>query len=55
MLKTYEVTYTLTVTERVEAESKEDAEVAFSELWSDAGDLVDMGMYKIKRVKDSNA
>jgi len=55
MLKTYEVTYTLKVTERVEAESKEDAEVAFSELWSDAGDLVDMGTYKIKRVKDSDA
>ena len=48
MTKRYQVTYTLTVTEEVEAEDKEDAEVAFSELWSDAGDLVDMGKYKIK-------
>ena len=53
MSKTYEVTYTLKVTEIVEADSKEDAEVAFSELWSDAGDLVDMGTYKIKRIKDA--
>jgi hypothetical protein len=55
MLKTYQVTYTLTVTETVEAENKADAEVAFSELWTDAGDLVDMGTYKIKRVKDCDA
>jgi|LauGreDrversion4_2_1035121.scaffolds.fasta_scaffold1090797_3 hypothetical protein len=53
MTKLYEVTYTLKVTETVEADSKEDAEQAFSELWSDAGDLVDMGTYKIKRIKDA--
>lgn len=53
MTKLYKVTYTLTVTEEVEADSKEDAEVAFSELFSDAQDLLEMGKYKIKRVKES--
>lgn len=55
MLKTYEVTYTLTVTERVEAVNKEEAEQAFSELFSDANDLTCLGKYKVKRVKDSDA
>jgi hypothetical protein len=53
MPKLYKVTYTLTVTEEVEADSKEDAEQAFSELFSDAQDLLEMGTYKIKRVKES--
>ena len=48
MTKRYQVTYTLTVTEEVEAEDKEDAEQAFSELFSDAQDLLEMGKYKIK-------
>ena len=48
MTKLYEVTFTLTVTEEVEADSKEEAEQAFSELWSDAQDLIDFGKYKVK-------
>ena len=48
MTKLYEVTYTLTVTETVEAENKAEAEQAFSELFSDAQDLLDIGKYKIK-------
>ena len=48
MTKLYEVTYTLKVTETVEADSKEDAEQAFSELFSDANDLTCLGEYKIK-------
>ena len=53
MTKLYKVTYTLEVTEEVEADSKEDAEQAFSELFSDAQDLLEMGKYKVKRVKES--
>ena len=52
MSKQYKVTYTLEVTEIVEADSKEDAEQAFSELFSDANDLTCLGKYKIKRVKE---
>jgi hypothetical protein len=48
MTKRYQVTYTLTVTEEVEAVDKQDAEQAFSELFSDAQDLLEMGKYKIK-------
>jgi len=48
MTKKYQVTYTLTVTEEVEAVDKQDAEQAFSELFSDAQDLLEMGEYKIK-------
>jgi hypothetical protein len=48
MTKKYQVTYTLTVTEEVEAVDKQDAEQAFSELFSDAQDLLEMGKYKIK-------
>jgi hypothetical protein len=51
MSKLYKVTYTLTVTETVEADSKEDAEQVFSELFSDANDLTCLGKYKVKRVK----
>ena len=53
MSKLYQVTYTLEVTELVEADSKEDAEQAFSEQFSDAQDLLEMGKYKVKRVKES--
>jgi hypothetical protein len=48
MTKLYQVTYTLTVTEEVEADSKADAEQAFSELFSDANDLTCLGKYKVK-------
>lgn len=48
MTKLYEVTYTLQITEQVEADSKADAEQAFSELFSDAADLTCLGKYKIK-------
>lgn len=48
MTKLYEVTFTLTVTEQVEADSKADAETAFSELFSSGEDLLEMGKYKIK-------
>jgi|LauGreDrversion4_2_1035121.scaffolds.fasta_scaffold255916_6 hypothetical protein len=48
MTKRYQVTYTLTVTEEVEAVDKQDAEQAFSELFSDAQDLLEMGKYKVK-------
>ena len=48
MRKLYTVTYTLTVTEEVEADNKADAEQAFSELFSDAQDLLEMGKYKVK-------
>jgi hypothetical protein len=48
MTKLYQVTYTLKVTEEVEAENKEDAEQVFSELFSDANDLTCLGKYKIK-------
>jgi hypothetical protein len=53
MSKLYEVTFTLKVTELVEADSKEDAEQAFSELFSDAQDLIECGKYTIKRIKET--
>ena len=52
MSKLYEVTYTLKVTELVEAEDKEDAEQQFSELWSSPEELLECGTYKIQRVKE---
>ena len=52
MSKQYKVTYFLEVTEIVEADSKDDARQAFSELFTDALDLLDMGKYRIKRVKE---
>lgn len=48
MTKLYEVTFTLTVTEEFEADSKEDAVQMFSENFNNAQDLVEMGKYKIK-------
>ena len=53
MSKLYEVTFTLKITELVEADNKEDAEQAFSELFSSAEDLIDCGKYTIKRVKET--
>jgi hypothetical protein len=48
MSKVYKVTFKLEVTEEVEADSKEDAEQAFSEMFSDGADLLEYGSYKIK-------
>lgn len=53
MSKLYEVTFTLKVTELVEAEDKEDAEQQFSEMWVSAEDFLECGSYKIKRVKQT--
>ena len=52
MSKLYEVTFTLNVTEIVEADNEADAAQAFSELFSSPNDLVDCGTYKIQRVKE---
>ena len=52
MSKLYEVTFTVKVTELIEADNKQDAEQQFSELFSSPGDLIECGSYKITRVKE---
>lgn len=53
MSKLYEVTFTLKVTELIEAEDKEDAEQAFNELFSSGDDLLECGKFTIKRIKEN--
>ena len=51
-MKKYEVTFTVEVTEVIEADSREDAEQAFSELFGSAYELTeDYGVYTVKEVK----
>ena len=52
MSKLYEVTYTLKVTELIEANNKEDAEQQFSELFRSPDELLECGSYKIVKVKE---
>lgn len=49
-MKEFEVTFTLNHTEIVEADSKSAAEQEFSELFSEASDLLEYGNYIVKRV-----
>lgn len=53
MSKLYEVTFTLKVTELIEAEDKEDAEQQFSELFSSPEELLECGSYTVKRIKET--
>ena len=48
MAKLYTVTVTLEVTEQVVADNKEDAEQAFSELFSSGEELLEYATYKVK-------
>ena len=52
-MKTYLVKFTVEVYEEIEAESAEDAEQAFSELWSSADDLVqEYGVTTVECLED---
>jgi spore germination protein GerM len=47
---TYRVKFTVEVVEEVEADSIEDAESAFSELWSGPEDIVEQGVYTVEEL-----
>lgn len=49
-MKTYRVKFTVTVVEEVEADSMEEAEQVFSELWNGPEDIVDQGMYIVEEL-----
>ena len=50
MSKKYEVTFTVKVTEIVEARDEFDAECVFSECFNGPEDIVEMGTYEIKEL-----
>ena len=52
-MKTYLVKFTVEVYEEIEADSVEDAEQAFSELWSSPAELIEeFGTYTVEELTD---
>lgn len=49
-MATYRVKFTVTVVEEVEADSIDQAEQAFSELWNGPEDIVEMGTYTVEEL-----